>query len=342
MSDIFISYKREEQPEARKLAEGLEGEGWTVWWDFKLRGGDDFDRVIEAALNESRCVIALWSKLSVKSDYVIAEAREAFEQKKLVPVAIEKVNLPFRFKGLHTLNLFNWDGSSESSEFRKLVDDITAIIGEPIRETNVARASRNRRQGKSQPLINIDNHGPGTGFRGTLKDQILIYESSGRDIRFDFQGIESQIWRGQGAEAKPVTPKGEGRLTFEPGGILTLERTNVEGRFEIRLIEYDYQGTRGRIVPKNCASKGDRKLWIHCEARVFGGKHNLMFVAKNPETEKWLAKEVRTLDSDKWNPIDLYLRVDPNLDFFLRIDDLEVSRAPSRVQIRDIRLVELT
>jgi hypothetical protein len=46
MSDIFISYKREDQAIARKLADALEKEGWTVWWDPKLRAGDDFDEVI--------------------------------------------------------------------------------------------------------------------------------------------------------------------------------------------------------------------------------------------------------------------------------------------------------
>jgi TIR domain len=102
MSDIFISYKREEQATARKLADALEKEGFSVWWDPKLRAGDDFDKVIEAVLNESRCVIVLWSELSVQSDYVRAEASEALEKKKLVPVAIENVNLPFRFKRLHT------------------------------------------------------------------------------------------------------------------------------------------------------------------------------------------------------------------------------------------------
>ena len=129
MSDIFISYKREEQAQARKLANALEREGWTVWWDPKLRAGDDFDKIIEAVLNESRCVIVLWSEKSLASDYVRAEASEAMEQKKLVPVAIENVTLPFRFKRLHTPILLNWDGSNESVEFRKLVEDITAKIG---------------------------------------------------------------------------------------------------------------------------------------------------------------------------------------------------------------------
>jgi hypothetical protein len=131
MSDIFISYKREEQATARKLASALENEGWTVWWDPKLRAGEHFDDVIEKALNEAKCVIVLWSNLAVSSEYVKAEATEALEQKKLVPVKIESVNLPFRFKRVHTPSLLEWDGSKDSSEFQRLVEDIAAIVGPP-------------------------------------------------------------------------------------------------------------------------------------------------------------------------------------------------------------------
>jgi len=65
VADIFISYKREEQDKARQLAVALEKQGWSVWWDPKLRAGDYFDDVIEKALNEARCVIVMWSKRSV-------------------------------------------------------------------------------------------------------------------------------------------------------------------------------------------------------------------------------------------------------------------------------------
>jgi TIR domain len=129
MSDIFISYKREEQPVARKLANALESEGWTVWWDPKLRAGEHFDDVIEKALNEAKCVIVLWSERSVQSRYVRDEATYALEKDKLVPVAIENVDLPFRFRGVETLRLLDWDGSKDSSDFRRLVEDISAIFG---------------------------------------------------------------------------------------------------------------------------------------------------------------------------------------------------------------------
>jgi formylglycine-generating enzyme required for sulfatase activity len=145
MSDIFISYKREEQATAGKLANALEGEGLTVWWDPKLRTGEIFDDVIEKALSEARCVIVLWSQLSVKSEYVKAEATYALDHNKLVPVKIEEVNLPFRFNRVHTLSLLGWDGSKDYSEFRRLVEDIAQIIG-PLKE-------------------------PGTIFRDKLKDR---------------------------------------------------------------------------------------------------------------------------------------------------------------------------
>jgi TIR domain len=127
MSDIFISYKREEQATARKLAIALESEGWTVWWDPKLRAGERFNDVIEKALKESNCVVVIWSKRSVESQYVKHEANYALRRNKLVPIVIEEVELPFRFEDLHTLSLLEWDGSKDFSEFRKLVQDIAQL-----------------------------------------------------------------------------------------------------------------------------------------------------------------------------------------------------------------------
>ena len=81
MSDVFISYKREDQPTTRKLANALETAGWSVWWDPKLRAGEHFNDVIEKALNEAKCVIVVWSNLSVNSEYVKAEANGGFRTK---------------------------------------------------------------------------------------------------------------------------------------------------------------------------------------------------------------------------------------------------------------------
>jgi hypothetical protein len=144
MSDIFISYKREDQATARKLADALEGEGWTVWWDPKLRTGEHFDDVIEKALNEAKCVIVMWSNRSIQSRYVRDEATYALDRNKLAPVAIENVNLPFRFKGVQTPSLLGCDGSKDASEFRKLVEDIASIVRPPVTEAGPKAEQANR------------------------------------------------------------------------------------------------------------------------------------------------------------------------------------------------------
>ncbi len=87
------------------------------------------DDVIEKALNEAKCVIVMWSERSLQSRYIRDEAMYALDRNKLVPVAIEKVVLPFRFRGVQTLSLLGWDGSRDFSEFRRLVNDISAILG---------------------------------------------------------------------------------------------------------------------------------------------------------------------------------------------------------------------
>lgn len=128
MSDIFISYKREDQSHARALADVLERLGWSVWWDPKLRAGEHFDEVIENALQEAKCVIVLWSTRSVESRYVLDEATYALDNRKLVPVAIEDVKLPFRFQRVHTARLTDWDGTDSFPAFKRLVEDLLSIV----------------------------------------------------------------------------------------------------------------------------------------------------------------------------------------------------------------------
>jgi hypothetical protein len=178
MSDIFISYKREEQPLARRLADALEQEGWSVWWDPKLRAGEYFDDAIEQALNAAKCVIVLWSKLAVKSEYVKAEATEALEQKKLVPVKIEDVNPPFRFKRVHTVGLIKWDGSKDSVEFRKLVEDLASFVRPVVIDTVMKKAANGAEAGGS-----FD-----TELKDIAKSLILAnINDPGRQLHFDLR-----------------------------------------------------------------------------------------------------------------------------------------------------------
>jgi hypothetical protein len=70
LSDIFISYKSQEQDKAEQLAVALEKQGWSVWWDPHLRAGERFDDAIQRALSNAKCVIALLSRRFIESTYV--------------------------------------------------------------------------------------------------------------------------------------------------------------------------------------------------------------------------------------------------------------------------------
>jgi hypothetical protein len=69
MSDIFISYASADRERARLLADALAQKGWSVWWDRTIPPGEEFDQVIEEALDAAKCVVVLWSKTSTASSW---------------------------------------------------------------------------------------------------------------------------------------------------------------------------------------------------------------------------------------------------------------------------------
>lgn len=57
LSDIFISYARQDRPRAEAFAKALEAHGWSVWWDRSIPAGKTFRQVIQEQLDQARCVI---------------------------------------------------------------------------------------------------------------------------------------------------------------------------------------------------------------------------------------------------------------------------------------------
>lgn len=135
MSDIFISYKREDQARAQRIRQTLQGLGFSVWWDRKILHGRVFDKVIREALTSASCVIVLWSKTSVESDWVKDEAQEGMQRDILIPVLIDRVAVPLGFGRLQTADLSNWGGERCHPEFVKLTRSVAAMLGHAVEET---------------------------------------------------------------------------------------------------------------------------------------------------------------------------------------------------------------
>lgn len=133
MSHIFISYASQDRPKAQVLAQALTEHGWSVWWDRTIPTGKRFEQVIQEALAGARCVMVLWSKQSVASDWVVEEAEEGRKRHMLVPVFIEDVLPPMGFRRIQAADLIAWDGAGTSPAFQKLVVDIAGILGPPVK-----------------------------------------------------------------------------------------------------------------------------------------------------------------------------------------------------------------
>lgn len=130
MADIFISYARADRDRIEKLAAALEAEGYSVWWDRELTGGEEFATEIERELEIAGLVIAAWSKESANSHWVRDEATAAREQGKLVPIQLDAELPPIGFRQVHAVSFAHSSFSRESSAFEGLLRAIGKYLGE--------------------------------------------------------------------------------------------------------------------------------------------------------------------------------------------------------------------
>ena len=138
MPDIFLSYNREDQARAKGFAEAFERQGFSVWWDVGLRTGEAYDQVTEKALREAKAVVVLWSKRSVESRWVRAEATLADRNKTLVPCMIEPCERPIMFELTQTAELGHWQGDGNDSAWLAFLGDVKRFVAKdaaPAAET---------------------------------------------------------------------------------------------------------------------------------------------------------------------------------------------------------------
>jgi hypothetical protein len=118
MSDIFLSYDSSDLDRAKVLAEALESQGWTVFFDRTVPPGESRRHYIGKEIEACRCMIVVWSTHSVNSDLVKVEAGIGLKRQILVPLLLDQVNPPQEFGFIQAENLAGWMGETDRKSTR--------------------------------------------------------------------------------------------------------------------------------------------------------------------------------------------------------------------------------
>lgn len=146
MTDVFISYKKEDAGRVIRIVEALRAEGLAVWWDHGIRAGSEWDKSIHRELYAARAVIAVWSTASIQAPWVKEEATVGKTRGVLLPVKIDEVEPPLGFMMIQAADLVGWRGDRADPRWAVFLEAVHAVLhGEaPARLDAPVRVVRRR------------------------------------------------------------------------------------------------------------------------------------------------------------------------------------------------------
>jgi hypothetical protein len=156
MTDVFISYKKEDAGRVIRLVEALRAEGLSVWWDHGIRAGAEWDKSIHEELYAAKVVIAIWSESSVKAPWVKEEATVGKNRGVLLPAKIDEVEPPLGFMMIQAANLVGWKGDRKDPRWAAFLEAVHAILHGEARILADAPLRRPQRKvGLAFPLAGV-------------------------------------------------------------------------------------------------------------------------------------------------------------------------------------------
>jgi hypothetical protein len=164
MADIFISYASEDKQRVSPIVDEFKKLGWSVFWDRTIPPGKRWHDVIAKELDDSSCVLVVWTQHSISSDWVRDEADEAKQRNVLVPLFLESVKAPLGFRNIQAADLSDWKNNSSHEVFQQLIAAVTDIIPPPEKPSlqSVVPSSVKKTVPPSVPALKIgDEYGGG-------------------------------------------------------------------------------------------------------------------------------------------------------------------------------------
>ena len=128
MSDVFVSYARSSEEQARQVEDALRNAGYGVWRDAELPAHRSYADVIEERLKAAKAVVVLWSEEAAKSHWVRAEADSARERGTLAQASVDGTIPPMPFNQIQCAALKGWAGESDHAGWQKLLASVADLL----------------------------------------------------------------------------------------------------------------------------------------------------------------------------------------------------------------------
>ncbi len=200
MSDIFISYARTSEAEAKQIGESLQALGYGVWRDDEIPAHRAYADVIQERIKAAKAVLVVWSADAAKSEWVRSEAERARADRKLVQLKLDAADLPMPFDQIQCAGLAGWSGDLNHPGWRKVVASIAELVG-----TGTVTASSNAKALRKVaicvlPFVNISGDPEQEYFSDGISEDIITDLSkvsalsvTARNNAFAFKGKTIEV-----------------------------------------------------------------------------------------------------------------------------------------------------
>ena len=197
MSEVFVSYARPTESQAKVVAEALRSRGYAVWRDDELPAHRAYGEVIEERLRSAKAVVVIWSVDAIRSQWVRAEADVAREAGTLVQLSIDGVPPPMPFNQIQCADLYGWTGDLTAPGWLKVESSVGSLVGVQAVEASPEKTAATLRKAAIcvLPFINMSGDGEQEYFSDGISEDIITDLSKvsalsvvARNTAFNFKG----------------------------------------------------------------------------------------------------------------------------------------------------------
>jgi adenylate cyclase len=197
MSDVFISYARSTEAQARQIGEALRALGYGVWRDDAIPANRAYADVIEERLSTAKAVVVVWSAEAVKSQWVRSEAERARADGKLVQLTLDSAKLPMPFDQTQCADLYRWSGEANAPGWLQVLAGIATLTagGAAAPAPSAAPAVRPKLSICVLPFANMSGDAEQEYFSDGISEDIITDLSKvsalgviARNTAFQFKG----------------------------------------------------------------------------------------------------------------------------------------------------------